>query len=192
MYKALDGDFMLQLTREYVIKLLQNSVDNTPKIMQFHLTVFLWDSTLSLLPMCSLSLVRSLSLSHPSVFASHVFSPLFLSLPARPLFPTPMHTHSLLFSLTHSLTELVLGPFAFVFPTRMGQAPRFVIVGFAEHEPVFTTDWEHLLPMKIWSKITGPRLVSPLFFTRQRDMGRKRERERNRRQRGGCILPLKQ
>lgn len=138
-----------------------------------------------------LCFLLSLSLV-PLLYLPLTISHLFLSLPARPLFPTCMHTHSLLYSLTHSLTELVLGPFAFVFPTRMGQAPRFVIVGFAEHEPVFTTDWEHLLPMKIWSKITGPRLVSPLFSTRQRDIDRVRGRGREWRQKGGCILPLKQ
>lgn len=41
-----------------------------------------------------------------------------------------------------------------------GRAPGFVIAGFAEHKPVFTTDWEHLLPMKVWSWITGPSAAS--------------------------------
>lgn len=43
-------------------------------------------------------------------------------------------------TLSLSLSKLVFWPLASVFPTRMGRAPRFVIVGFAEHEPVFTTD----------------------------------------------------
>lgn len=75
------------------------------------------------------SLVFPLSLVSPSLVlfsshASHDFSPHL------------EWDHS----LTHSLAELVLRPLASVSPARMGRAPGFVIVGFAEHEPVFTMD----------------------------------------------------
>lgn len=43
-------------------------------------------------------------------------------------------------SLAHTTSEPVLWPFASLSRTRMGRAPGFVIVGFAEHEPVFTAD----------------------------------------------------
>lgn len=56
------------------------------------------------------------------------------SLPALFFLPLPPR------SLAHATSEPVLWPFASLSRTRMGRAPGFVIVGFAEHEPVFTTD----------------------------------------------------
>lgn len=110
-------------------------------------------------PLSPLEFSLSPSLPMPLTI-SHLFPSVPPSSPTLSLACTLTHSlaHSLTRSLTRSPTHSLSHDLSWYSgrsllfpPTRMGQAPRFVIVGFAEHEPVFTTDWKHLLPMKIWS-----------------------------------------